>query len=425
MGDTVTTLNALMGEKFSKNVIRSFATEPILMMMMDKITPEEVNARGGRIPVETRRQASFQGGSENQSMPAPVNGEYKYFTPSLKAAYSTGEFSGFAHWQTNVESVEGRSNKLKLGGMLGEKVASHLDSFKFYLDQTCFRDGKGKLSDAIAAVTTGALGTFTVTPSSANWTVDDISIGSRVNFYTSSGVIHDNTDAVSIVTAVNESTGVVTCDAIASDAAPADFPVWEGSWDLLPNGLAGMIQDQNITFQGIDVTTYPALKGNLYNAGGAFDIKFVNRMQTRSRKYGGVKRPRNDYVIITHPKQVDAYRNLGYAMNTVVDDANRNSSTLDLAYSNVKIAGQEIYESNSCGERDLFGIRMSSFKRYELFAPNLLPLGDGESQYLLPVPGTATYKHQYQFYFAFYGNLLATNPSSNFRIYNLDKSNLG
>ena len=67
MGDTITTLNALMGEKFSKNVIRSFANEPILMMMLDKLGAEEVNARGGRLPVETLRQGSFQGGSENQS----------------------------------------------------------------------------------------------------------------------------------------------------------------------------------------------------------------------------------------------------------------------------------------------------------------------------------------------------------------------
>lgn len=425
MGDTVTTLNALMGEKFSKNVIRSFANEPILMMMFDKITPEDLNQRAGRLPLESRRQGSFQGGSENQSMPTAVNGEHLYWTPSLKAAYSTGEFSGFAHWQTGSNDVNGRANKLQLGGMLGEKVAAHVESFKFYLDQCSFRDGKGKVADAIAAVTTGALGTATVTPGTANWTVDDIPIGARLNFYTSAGTIHDNTDAVSTVTAVAESTGIVTFDAVASDATTADFMVWEGSWDLLPNGLAGLIQDQNISFQGQTVTNYPNLKGNCYSASAAFDIRFVNRMQTRARKRLGVKRPRNDYVIVTHPKQVDAYRNAGYALNTVIDGGNRNSSTMDLAYSKVQISGMDIYESNSCGERDLFGIRLSSFKRYENFAPNLLPLGDGESQYLVPVPGSSTYKHQYQFYLAFYGNLLVTQPAANFRISDLVKTNLG
>lgn len=414
-----------MGEKFTKQVARSFKNEPILLMMLDGLSPEEVNQRGGRLPVETRRQASFQGGSENQSMPAPVNGEWKYWTPSLKAAYSTGEFSGFAHWQTGINDVNGRSNKLKLGGMLGEKVASHLESFKFYLDQCCFRDGKGKLADAVAAVTTGAAGTATVTPSTANWTVDDISIGSRANFYDSAGVIHNTGAAVSIVTAVNESTGVVTFDDVPDDGAIADFMVWEGSWDLLPNGLAGLIQDQNITMQGLDVTNYPNLKGNLYNASGAFDIRFVNRMQTRSRKRGGVKRPRNDYLIITHPKQTDAYRNAAYAIGVVQASSNRNSEKLDLAYSKLEISGMDIYESNSCGERDMFGIRLSSLKRYELFAPNLLPLGDGESQYLLPVPGSSTYKHQYQFYYAFYGNLMVIEPGANWRIYNLDKTGLG
>jgi hypothetical protein len=424
MGATVTTLNALMGEKFSKQVIRSFDNEPILLNMLEAVTPEEMNQRGGRLPVETRRQGSFQGGSENQSMPAAVEPEWLYWTPALKAVYSTGEFSGWAHWQTGINDVNGRANKLRLGGMLGEKVASHLESFKFYLDQAAFRDGKGKLADAIAAVTTGAAGTATVTPSTANWTVDDIPIGARVNFYSSAGVIHTTAASISIVTAVNPTTGVVTFDSVPTNAAIGDFMVWEGSWDLLPNGLAGLIQDQNVSFQGITVTNYPNLKGSLYQASGALDIKWVNRMQTRSKKYGGVRRPRNDYMIITHPKQVDSYRNAGYALNTVFGDSNRAANKLDLAYNRLAISGMDIYESNNCGERDMFGVRLSGLKRYEVFAPNLLPV-DGESQYLITVPGTNTIKHQFQYYFAFYGNLLNTMPNSHFRIYDLDKANLG
>jgi hypothetical protein len=85
----------------------------------------------------------------------------------------------------------------------------------------------------------------------------------------------------------------------------------------------------------------------------------------------------------------------------------------------------DIYESNSSGERDLFGVRLSGLKKYQLFAPNLLPLGDGVNQYLLPVPGSSTYKHQYQYYFAAYFNLLNTMPGAHFRIYDLDKTNLG
>lgn len=425
MGDTVSTLNSLMGEKFSPIVNRSFHNEAILMMMFDKLTPEEINNRGGKYPVETLRQGSFQGGSENQSMPAAVNGEYKAWVPALKAAYSTGEFSGFAHWQTNAMTVNGRANKLKLGGMLGEKVAAHTDSFKYFLDQCCFRDGKGKLADAIAARTTGAAGTATVTPSTANWPVDEIPIGARVNFYSSAGVIHNTATAVSTVTAVNPTTGVVTFDSVPTDAAVGDFMVWEGSWDLLPNGVYGLIQNQNVTMQGIDVTNYPKLKGNIYAAGAAFDIKFVNRLQTRARAALGVNLPRNDYLIVTHPKQVDAYRNAGYALNTIITEGNRQGQTMDLAYSKTQISGMDIYESNSCGERNLFGIRMSAFKRFELFSPNLLPLGDGESEYLLPVPGTGTYKHQYQYYFGFFGNLFVTQPAANFLIDTLDKTSLG
>lgn len=426
MGATVTTLNALMGEKFSKQVIRSFDNEPILLNMLAALTPEEVNQRGGRMPVETRRQGSFQGGSENQSMPAPVEPEWLYWTPALKAVYSTGEFSGWAHWQTGINDVNGRANRLRLGGALGEKVASHLESFKFYLDQACFRDGKGKLADALTAVTVGAAGTATVAAATANWTVDDIPIGARVNFYSSAGVIRVTGASISIVTAVNAATGVVTFDTVPTNAAVGDFMVWEASWDLLPNGLAGLIQDQNVTYQGITLTAaYPQLKGNLYQASGAFDIKWVNRMQTRAKKYGGVRQPRNDYTILTHPKQTDAYRNAGYTLNTILNDGgNRSTSKLDLAYNRVSISGMDIHESNNCGERDMFGVRLSGLKRYEVFAPNLLPV-DGESQYLITVPSTNTVKHQYQYFYAFYGNILNTMPTAHWRLYDLDKANLG
>jgi hypothetical protein len=148
-------------------------------------------------------------------------------------------------------------------------------------------------------------------------------------------------------------------------------------------------------------------------------------MQTRSKKFGGVKRPVNDFIIVTHPKETDAYRNAGYALSAVVDTPNRASKTLDLAYDRVAISGMDIYESNHCGERDLFGLRLSAFQRYEVYAPNLLSL-TGDDQYLFPVPtSTGTYKHQLQFYMAFYGNLLIKVPAACFRISSLDKTNLG
>lgn len=426
-GSTVASLNALMGEVFTKNVVKALHTERILMMMFEKVTPEEINERGARIPIFTSRAPSFQGGTEGAAFPQPTTPGYQYWTPSLRSVYSTGGFSGYAKWQSGVNDVNSQNTtSLRVRNMLGQQVQDHFNSFRFFLDQATFRDGNGKLSDAITAVTTGVGGSFTVAPGNANWTVDDIPVGATINFYDSTGTLHNTGAAQSVVTAVNETTGVVTCDNVPTNAAVGDFPVWSGSWNLLPQGLAGLIQDQNITFQGVNVTNFPMLKGNTLNASAAFDIKFVNRMQTRAQKRLGTTFPRNDYVVICHPKQLDAYRNAGYALNTILtNDANRNSKTLDLAYSMVEISGMPIYTSNNCGERDMFGIRLNAFKRYSLFEPNLLPCND-EGQYLIMTPtATGGYKHEYQFYFAFYGNLLVTLPAANWRIYNLDKTNLG
>lgn len=417
-----------MAEKFVPNVERSFDVEKSLLMRFKKVDAEDLTQRGGRVPIETLRQGSFQGGTESQEMPAAVVGERKYWAPSLKVVYSTGEFSGLAHLQSKGAAsltVKGRETMLNVGNMLAEVVASHTDDFSWQLDRHAYRDGKGKVASAITAVTTGALGTATVTPSTANYPVDEIATGARLNFYSSAGVIHNTAASVSVVTAVDPSTGIVTFDSVPSNAVTGDFMVHEGSWDLLPNGLEGMVQSSNVTVAGIDVTNYTNLKSATYAASAAFDIRFVNRMQTRSRKYGGVKRPRNDYVLITHPKQVDSYRIQGYALNTVIGDSNRNSDTMDLAYSNVTISGMQIYESNNCGERDLYGLRMDTFRRFSLFEPNLLPIWDGESQYLGPKPGTSAPKHVLQYFFAAYYNPLCVNPAANFRISALDKTNLG
>lgn len=420
--NTVSQLNALMAESFRPKVIQSFHNEPNLLMMFDKKDSRSVNNRPEQIPVRVAPSASFIGGSENQLLPGAIAGTYDNWEIANKMVYSSGEFSGLAQLMQSVDTVDAGQFK-NLAGMLAQAVKDERGDFSRKLSQTTYGDGNGKLSDAIAS---SDATTFTVTASTANDTVDKIPVGARINFYTSAGVIHDNTDAVSIVSAVNESTGVVTVNATPSDIANGDFPVWEGSWGLLPNGLRGTVTDASVTLQGIALGTYPHMKASVLDASGAsLGIAQIDRMITRTKKRTGVKRPTDDFVILTHPKQVDAYRNAGYAINTVTNSANRAATKLDLGFPSVSINGMKVFEDNDCGERELFGLRMSSFKRYSLFEPGLLPIGGGADSWLVPKPGSGAYYHSYQYSFAFVGNLLCDAVNNNFRIYGLAKANLG
>lgn len=421
-GNTVSTLNALMREKFRPKVTQSFHNEPNLLMMFDKLEGEKINDRDMKIPVRLTPSASFIGGSENQLLPGAIAGSYGNWIATTKMVYSSGEFSNLALLQQDVDTVDAGSFK-NLAGMLAQAVKDERGDFSRKLSQVCYSDGNGKVSDAIAS-STGT--TFTVTASTANDTVDKIPVGARLNFYTSSGVIHDNTDAISIVASLVESTGVVTVDATPSDIANGDFPVWEGSWGLMPNGLRGLVIDDSVTLQNLALGTYPGLKAAVLDASGAsLGIAQIDRMITRTKKRTGVKRPVDDFVILTHPKQVDAYRNAGYALNTVNATSNRASQKLDLRFNSVSIGGMKVYEDNDCGERELFGLRMSSFKRYSLFEPNLIPFGSGADSWLVPKPGSGAYYLTHQYAFGFVGNLFCEAPQDNFRIYNLAKANLG
>lgn len=419
-------LNALMREKFSPEVAQTFSSETILLMMLRKINAEQINNRGGRFPMRTRRSNSFVGGTEAMTLPEPKEGLYEHFTPALRAAYGTGGVSGWLLWQQDVDTV--RAQFKELSGMVAQKINDERGDFEFHLEDTAFKDGKGKLASAITAVTTGVNGTVTVSPATANYELSEDLIGAEVNFYSSTGVLHNTGAATSIITAVDEATGVATCDNVPTNAAVGDFPVWAGSWDLVPIGLEGLIQNQNVVFQGVNVTGKNNLKSIMYDAAGAgFDIKVIDRIRVRTQKRQGVGKPGSDSVkIITHPKQVNAYRFAGYALSTVLQTgSNRNASKLDLAYSSVEIGGKRIYESNQCGERDIYGVDLDSLRRFSLFEPGILNLGGGKDGWLMPRPAGSNYQHAYLYFFAFYGNMFMQKPTANFRYLNLDKSNLG
>jgi len=422
-----TVLNNLMRQTLAPKVVESFHNDPILLMILDDINSRRVNAKGEDIAIRTRPSPSFGALGESSLLPEAGAPSWAKFNILNKLHYAQGEISGLVHLMQDIDTIPGGKAKVKeVGGMLAYMIDKETDDFKRKLNQLAYGTGNGALGSPITAITTGAGGTFTINPAASHNGADFIPLGAQIQFYTVAGVIHDQTGAVpfSRVTGTNYATGVITCDNIPTNAVVGDIVVYKDSYGNSMNGLRGLIQDSNITFQGVNVTNEPNLKGNVHDAAsGNWSQQAIDRMLTRTKIRAGINRPVNDFVILTHPVQSDAVRNAGYALNSVTTGSDRAAGKLDLGFPLISTNGMRIREDVDCGKGDMFGFRLSNLIRYALKEPGLMEIIDGHM--LAPKPGNGNYYHIQQYAFCFIGNLATQDPASNWYIRNLAYSGLG
>jgi hypothetical protein len=419
-----TVLSNLMRQKLNPAVKQSFVNDPILLMLLDRAgDARKVNNKGEDITVRTSPSPSFGALGESALFPVAGSPDYSKMNVTNKLHYAQGEVSGLAWLMQDVDAI-GSGKVKQVAGMLGNLIEGETDDFKQKLNRFAYGTGNGALSSPITAITTGASGTFTVNPAASLNGVDHIPLGARLHFYTTGGVQHATGASVSTVTAVNYTTGVVTCDSVPTDAVVGDIPVYENSYGNCMNGLRGLIQNSNITFQTLDVTNIPSLKAQIVDASSAsWSQSLIDRAITRSKVAGGVNKPVNDFAILTHPYQSDAVRNAGYALNTVTAGSDRASGKLDLGFPLISTNGMRIREDVDCGKSEMWGIRLSTIQRYSLFEPGLRDIIPGSM--FAPKPGSSNYYDIYQYLFCFIGNLGVDNPNANFLIKNLSYSALG
>jgi hypothetical protein len=418
-----TALSNLMRQTLNPKVQQAFVNEPILLNILGDVDSKKVNNKGEDITIRTGPSPSFGALGESALLPVSGSPVYTKFNIVNKLHYAQGEISGLAWLMQDVDTI-GRGRVRAAAGMLGELIEGETADFKQKLNRFAYGTGNGALGSPITAITTGAAGTATINPAASLNGSNQIPLGARVNFYTTAGVIHATGAAVSTVTAVNTTTGVTTFDSVPTDAVVGDIIVYEASYGNCMTGLRGLVQNSNITYQGVNVTNLPNLKANIVDASAAnWSQGLIDRAITRTKTAAGINRPQDDFVIITHPKQSDAVRNAGYALNTVTAGTDRASGKLDLGFPLISTNGMRIREDVDCGQSEMWGLRLSTFQRYSLFDPGLMEIIPG--QMFAPKPGTSNYYHIYQYAFAFIGNLAVNNPAANFLISNLAYSALG
>jgi hypothetical protein len=301
---------------------------------------------------------------------------------------------------------------LMLEGALKLNTKRDTLTFKKKLNQMCYDDGSNTLG-TVTAITTGALGTATLGGALG---ASRILVGARLNFYTTAGVIHITGIAVSTVTAVNPTTGVVTFDSVPTNAVVGDVVVWEGSFGMGFHGLAYHVNNDTGTYQGVSRATYTTLKATVVDASGAaLSVAMIDRILRSMRVVSGVNIPQDDIVMISHPDQELAYRTLGYALTRTVQASD--NKKLDLGFPMVAHNGLRWKLDNDCPRDRIYFLRLSTFIAFMNRKPDLLIDENGDSLRLKP--GSGVYAWDYQFEMLCSGDIGCLNPLANGVIKNL------
>jgi hypothetical protein len=414
MATGTTIANALMRQDIAPRLYKSFPQEFVLWNIIQDAPSAQLNARGLDMSAVTGDNPSAGWRAEGDYLPVPGSAEYARMNVKITRFYSEEEVTGDLVDMQDVQAI---------GNLLKTTVQRGTDAFKRKLNQACYGDTTGAIG-IVTARTTGAGGSFTCSPSTTPTGSRYIPKGARVQFFTTGLVAHATGAAVTTVTANNTTTGVCTCDNVPTDAAVNDIVVFEGSAGLAMNGLNGLIQNANITFQGVSTSTYPTLKATVYDAAGAaLTLDMLDTTILRTKLAGGVGAPVDDFVIIANPKQVQAYRKLGYALTSVTVDSDRAKGKLDLGFPLVSYNGMRFREDLDCGDSDIYGLRLSSLMRFKLRDPGLYEDKDGDM--LHQKYGTGVLADAFYIAWVFKGNLGTPMPSANFRVANLSVSGLG
>jgi hypothetical protein len=414
MATGTTIAEKLMKQDLAPRVYRSFQDETVLLSLLMDVPNTKINARGYDITTYTKPNPSFGSRAEGDYLPLPGSGAFARMNIKITRQFQEEEVTG---------DIRDMDDIMNIGGLLKPIVQYGTEAFKSKLNKQCYGDRSGSLG-VVTAITTGASGTATFDPATTPTGSRYIPVGARLHFYTTAGVAHATGASVSIVTANNTVTGVVTFDNVPTDAVVGDIVVYESSYGLAMNGLNGLIQNAAIAdFQGVSTITEPGLKATVYDAAGAsWTQSMVDTTITRTKLAGGVGAPVDDFVITTNPKQTDAIRKEGYALTRTVSIDNSRRA-LDLGFPLVTVNGTRVREDNDCGDSDMYGIRLSSILRLMIRNPGIMEMIEG--QMLTPKYGTGTLGDAYYIAWGMRGNLATNAPNANFRIKNLSVVGLG
>jgi len=404
---TTATAQVIMRTVVADKIVKTFEQDPVLLDMFLDGKNNKLNSLGAGIAAYVQENPSLKSLLESDYFPVP--GE----TADVLMKITAVDQAQSGHISGRLLDIP---DALMLEGALSRVTRDDTETFKKKLNQQSYMNGTGVLANVTARVT-GVAGTATVAGALG---VSRLIVGARVNFYTTAGVIHQAGGSVSVITAINPSTLVVTFDFVPTDAAGSDIIVAEGSYGLAFHGLAYHVNDEMGDYQGHAQarTLYSRLRAAVIDAGGgALSVSLIDRLlrTLRTMNTAGVNGTMDDIVMISHPDQQLAYEQLGYGLTRTV--AASGNAKLDLGFPRFMHKGLRWKLDNDCPRDRMYFLRLSTFQTWMNRKPGLFIDANGDSLRLKP--GSAVYGWDYQFQMLCSGDIGCTNPSANGVIKNL------
>jgi len=395
MTDTTTTvLNSLYVQVYDKEgVEKTYPDDNALWTWFEEtVVTKNINAKGVQITHLTAPNPSFGTIPEGGNYVAPgaptfTPGIVKHARPNMQTV-----FTGDAFDMQDTETV---------ANTFVETLDADRAAFRSRINQQIeAQSGTGQIG-IVATRNVGALTFTSVATDPTNPCLTgsrNIPIGAQIQFFTSGGTQHQGGSVPVSTVQTNDQlgglsgSGTVTCDALPSDLAVGDIVVFAGSYGISLTGLPGIVTDQNVTMQGVNLANFPTLKAAVVDAqGNGLSESILDTAIRRTRYRTGVNMSVNDFVMVMHPKQVDAYRRLGYSLNRIVNASN--NAKLDLAFPYVSHRGIPFKEDLDCPDSYIWGLRLKSWRIYSIKKKldKQMGLSDkGSGSYFREVPsGTA------------------------------------
>lgn len=265
MGATLQTVNAITKQVYGPRIVNQLDEETTLLKRIEKTsrnTTSTANGKFVKFPLKTRRNHGIGYRNELEQLQAPGQQGWAEVEVPLRYGYGRVHLSGQA-----IELVN--ENSSAFASAMTEEMTGLKDDLKKDTQRILWGDGSGVLATVATAGTT----VNTVDVGGGFDSVKWLDLDMQVDVVTADGTTTKASNRK--ITAINESTGVVTLDGAAFSSAVGDILVRTGNYGREPKGLGALIKSGGELF-GLASSTEPLWDSYVDTSGGALsELKMI------------------------------------------------------------------------------------------------------------------------------------------------------
>ncbi|HWI69731.1 MAG TPA: hypothetical protein VNS88_15385 [Nitrospiraceae bacterium] len=371
----------------------------------------DINTRGHNFSLKVQRNqgyGSLTAAQEGGLMPVPGAPKRRKVKMDYRDHFISGELTG---------RVMDAPTKTALLSLSKDAMSDAEESFTTFQDLYLFGNGSGVIATATGPKA-GATVAFVLSQTNPYGSMM-LQPDQRIQFFDPATFVQRTGGSVSVSTVVSKdnSTDIVTFDAVPTDVIAGDVACIENTAQRETQGFDYHVGNAGTTWL-VDAETGTAINRAanpwtsavvIDKSGTALAPDFIDTIALQSSNQAGDGKPTWDQVLISHVAQQNQYRKLGYALTRTVNASG--NPKLDLGFAEVAHNGMQWRTSSHCPADRLYGLMLSSWELKENKAPQMYNFQGGP---LIQKPGTAQYYDAAQFAVYARYNVVCKQPFNQF-----------